>query len=87
MDDPNNPGTCCFEDSANPGQCLCNTANHIDDPNKSKITTNNLWIHIENQKNFNEQFKIKAYLKVLIFSCVFKSAKSEKSETEGWPYF
>ena len=58
IDDPNNPGTCCFEDSANPGQCLCITANYIDDPDKSKITTNNLWIHLENQKkNFNYFFQ------------------------------
>ena len=51
MDDVN-PGTCCFKDAANPGQCLCNAANYTDDPNKSKIN-NNLWINIENQKNFN----------------------------------
>ena len=40
VDDPNNPGNCCFEDANNLGQCLCNAANYTDDPDKSKIKKN-----------------------------------------------
>ena len=36
MDDPTNPGNCCF---ANLGQRLCN-GNYTDVPSKSKITKN-----------------------------------------------
>ena len=37
IDDPNNPGNCCFKDENNPNQCLCN-GNYTDIPNKSKTT-------------------------------------------------
>ena len=37
IDDPNNPGNCCFKDESNPNQCLCN-GNYTDNPNKSKTT-------------------------------------------------
>ena len=39
IDDPNNPGNCCFKDESNPNQCLCN-GNYTDNPNKSKTTMN-----------------------------------------------
>ena len=39
IDDPNNPGNCCFKDENNPNQCLCN-GNYTDNPNKSKTTMN-----------------------------------------------
>ena len=49
IDDPNNPGNCCFKDESNPNQCLCN-GNYTDNPNKSKTTMN--FVDIVNQERY-----------------------------------
>ena len=47
IDDPNNPGNCCFKDESNPNQCLCN-GNYTDIPNKSKTTMNVQILQVKN---------------------------------------